>query len=59
VIQKVHTILGNQQGQTFVESLLYILLFSLVVAVFSIGLADAVGDKITDLKDRVNQIGTP
>lgn len=59
MLRKIHTILGNQQGQTFVESLLYILLFSIVVAVCLIGLADAVGDKIIDLKDRVNEIGTP
>lgn len=51
--------LKNQKGQTFLESLLYTLLFSFVVAVFLSDLSGAVGERITAMKDRISQIGTP
>lgn len=52
-------ILNNQKGQTFLEVALYTILFTFVVAVGLTGLSGAVGDKITAMKDRVSQIGTP
>jgi Flp pilus assembly pilin Flp len=51
-------ILHDQRGQTFIEVLLYILVFCLVVATFVSPLAQAVGSKFTDMTDRINQIGS-
>lgn len=53
----VKEILLNQKGQTFLENLLYVILFVFVIAVFINSLAGAVGEKFGEMTERVNQIG--
>lgn len=54
IIERLH---ADQGGSAFVETALLIIGVALAVAPFMFGLGQALGDKINDIKDQVEQVG--
>lgn len=52
-------ILLDERGSTFLENALWIIVFVMAVAVFAGGLAEEVGSKMDEMRERVGSVGTP
>ena len=52
-------LLSDERGSTFLENALWIILFTLTIAVMVTGLASVAGTKFGELTDRIGQVGTP
>lgn len=48
---------SNQKGSVFIETALLIIGVAMAVAPFMFDLGQALGDKIDDIKDQVEQVG--
>ncbi|MEW6300795.1 MAG: hypothetical protein AB1671_24195 [Thermodesulfobacteriota bacterium] len=56
---EVLKLLSGERGSVFLENALWIILFTLTIAVMVTGLASATGTKFGELTDRIGQVGTP
>lgn len=54
-IKKLHV---DQGGSVFVETALLIIGVALAVAPFMMALGASIGDKVTEIKDQVEQVGS-
>jgi len=52
-------LLSGERGSAFLENALWIILFTLTIAVMVTSLASATGTKFGELTDRIGQVGTP
>jgi len=59
MIKLLKSALWDESGSQFLEAALYIILFILAIAPFVSGLADEIGAKMQEMRDRIGQVGSP
>lgn len=59
MLSDLKRLLGDERGSSFLENALWLILFTLTIAAFVASLASVTGEKISELTNRVGEVGTP